>query len=102
MTDYFRVLKKHYNDVGFGLEDNLYDTIRFEEGEVPTQEHLDALWAEMEIDVIREKRNTLLQESDFRVVPDFPGREKWLVYRQQLRDFPSIWTTGMEFPTPPE
>ena len=101
MTDYFLVLQKYYPEVGFGLEDNSYNTIQFEEGEVPSQEHLDSLWSEMELDVVREKRNKLLQESDFRVVPDYPGRDKWVEYRQLLRDFPSVWTSGMEFPEQP-
>jgi hypothetical protein len=52
----------------------------------------------MEIDVICEKRNKLLQESDFRVVSDYPQRDKWLIYRQQLRDFPEFWVNDMEFP----
>jgi len=101
-VDYVSVLEKHYSEVGFGLEDNSYNSIQFEYGEVPSKEHLDKLWTEMEIDVIREKRNKLLQESDFCALPDFPQRDKWILYRQELRDFPSIWTEGIEFPTSPE
>ena len=102
MADYVSVLEKHYPEVGFGLEDNSYNSIQFEYGEVPSKEHLDKLWTEMELDVIREKRNKLLKESDFRVVADYPQRDKWILYRQELRDFPSIWTEGIEFPTSPE
>ena len=69
---------------------------------MPSKEHLDVLWIEMEIDIIREKRNKLLQASDFRVVSDYPQRELWLLYRQELRDFPAIWVEEMEFPSPPE
>ena len=47
--------------------------------------------------IVREKRN----QSDFRVVSDYPNRDKWLIYRQQLRDLPSIWVSNMEFPSPP-
>jgi len=101
MVDYFSVLEKYYPEVGFGLEDNSYNSIQFEYGEVPSKEHLDILWTEMEIDVIREKRNRLLQESDFTALPDYPDRDKWIVYRQELRDFPSVWTEGMEFPIKP-
>jgi len=96
------VLEKHYPEVGFGLEDNSYNSIQFEYGEVPSKEHLDKLWTEMEIDIIREKRNKLLKESDFRVVADYPQREAWLAYRQALRDLPSVWTEGMAFPKKPE
>ncbi len=63
MVDYVSVLEKHYPEVGFGLEDNSYNSIQFEYGEVPSKEHLDVLWTEMEIDIIREKRNKLLQDS---------------------------------------
>jgi len=101
MVDYVSVLEKHYPEVGFALEDNSYNSIQFEYGEVPSKEYLDVLWSEMEIDVIREKRNKLLQESDFRVVSDYPQRDKWIVYRQELRDFPSVWLPDRPFPTPP-
>ena len=102
MVDYVSVLEKHYPEVGFGLEDNSYNSIQFEYGEVPSKEHLDKLWTEMEIDIIREKRNKLLKESDFRVVADYPQREAWLAYRAKLRDLPSVWTPGMAFPEKPE
>ena len=102
MVDYVSVLEKHYPEVGFGLEDNSYNSIQFEYGEVPSKEHLDKLWTEMEIDIIREKRNKLLKESDFRVVADYPQRDKWLAYRQALRDFPSIWLPDRPFPEKPE
>ncbi len=47
---------------------------------------------------MREERNRLLQESDFRVVADYPQREAWILYRAKLRDFPTVWTDGMAFP----
>ena len=102
MVDYVSVLEKHYPEVGFGLEDNSYNSIQFEYGEVPSKEHLDKLWTEMELDVIREKRNKLLQESDYTALPDFPQRDKWILYRQALRDFPSIWLPDRPFPEKPE
>jgi hypothetical protein len=54
----------------------------------------------MEMNYVREQRNELLMGSDFRVVPDYPKRDPWLVYRQALRDLPNNWT-GV-YPTPPE
>ena len=102
MVDYVSVLEKHYPEVGFGLEDNSYNSIQFEYGEVPSKEHLDKLWTEMELDVIREKRNKLLKESDYTALPDFPQRDKWILYRQALRDFPSIWLPDRPFPEKPE
>lgn len=56
----------------------------------PTQEEL----AEMK----RADRDRLLQESDIRMLPDFPisaeEKELWLLYRQYLRDI----TKDHEFP----
>jgi len=53
---------------------------------------------------MRQERNRLLQESDYRALPDFPSanKEAWLSYRQALRDFPTVWTEGMAFPQKPE
>ncbi len=65
MVDYVSVLEKHYPEVGFGLEDNSYNSIQFEYGEVPSKEHLDVLWTEMELDVIREKRNKIITRIGF-------------------------------------
>ena len=54
------------------------------------------------VDEMREKRNQLLAETDFRVLPDYDKeKDLWIKYRKQLRDLPSIWVKDMEFPTPP-
>ena len=56
----------------------------------------------MLIDEMRENRNQLLKETDFRVLADYDkDKELWIDYRQKLRDLPSIWVKDMEFPTPP-
>jgi len=75
-----------------------YDTIKPK----PTYEELEQLWTLYLEDEMREKRNKLLQESDFRALPDYPGRDKWINYRQELRDFPSIWAVDIPFPIQPE
>ena len=56
---------------------------------------------------MREKRNELLKECDFKFVSDYPHssdekKQEWLSYRQSLRDFPSVWEGGMEYPLKPE
>jgi hypothetical protein len=56
---------------------------------------------EFQLNKMREKRNELLNETDFRALPDYPDRDKWLIYRQQLRDFPTVWTVGVPFPSKP-
>jgi hypothetical protein len=85
---------------------NTYESLVWNEPErKPTDEELQSYWEEIKYEyfkgTMRHERNMLLMSSDFTVVSDYPDRDKWLVYRQKLRDFPSIWTLGMEFPQPP-
>lgn len=100
--DIIKVLIKHYDGIGWSCGDT-YETLRWDKeyGEKPTEEHLTSLWDGMKTDIMREERNTLLQETDFRALPDFPNRDLWLEYRQQLRDFPEVWVDGMDFPEKP-
>jgi len=51
---------------------------------------------------MKQERNQLLKNCDYCAWPDFPNRDKWLVYRQQLRDLPANWTIDTPFPEPPE
>lgn len=56
---------------------------------------------------MRRHRDKLLTASDWTQVADTNlsdnDRMAWVVYRQQLRDFPSTWTPGptADFPEPP-
>ena len=75
--------------------------------EKPTEEELNIKWAELKKEQMREKRNELLKECDFKFVSDYPHssdekKQEWLSYRQSLRDFPSVWEEGMEYPLKPE
>lgn len=68
----------------------------FDSQEVPTE-----WWSER----MRLHRNRLLVESDWAMMPDAPtDKTAWAAYRQQLRDFPSIWTPNpvADFPEAPE
>ena len=58
----------------------------------------------IEKDNMREERNQLLKDCDFRVLSDYPNtnKEAWVLYRQKLRDFPALWSEGMDFPIKPE
>ena len=54
---------------------------------------------------MRQERNQLLKDCDFRVLSDYPdtNKEAWVLYRQELRDFPAIWVEETTpFPSPPE
>ena len=63
------------------------------------------------MDRLRQQRNHLLQQSDWRMVADYPGsnQTEWQTYRQALRDIttqtPSLdengKLTGVNWPTPP-
>ena len=63
----------------------------------PTEEEINSkkteLLAALPMDILRNERNTLLEESDIYVLPDFPHasediKQAWLTYRQTLRDLP--------------
>ena len=53
---------------------------------------------------MRQERNQLLKDCYFRVLPDYPNtnKEAWISYRKELRDFPALWSEGMDFPIKPE
>ena len=72
--------------------------------EKPTEEELNVKWKELKKEHMRQERNQLLKDCDFRVLNDYPNtnKEAWELYRQTLRDFPAIWVEEMEFPSPPE
>jgi len=54
----------------------------------------------------RIKRDGLLQDSDHKVLPDYPTSklEEWKTYRQALRDLPANTSDPLDvtWPTPPE
>ena len=56
------------------------------------------------IERMRLRRDQLLVESDWAMIPDTPtDKTVWATYRQQLRDFPATWTpaTTVNFPDKP-
>ncbi len=65
-----------------------------------TQEELDA----KELSIIRSKRDVLLKESDWVVLPHSPitgsKLEEWITYRQELRDITNL--TPYVFPALPQ
>jgi len=81
----------------------------------PTEEAIETKKAELEaaepLRQLREQRNQLLTETDWRMVSDYPGtnQPEWQTYRQALRDIttqtPSLDSTGqltgITWPTPP-
>ena len=101
--DYSKVLIKHYENLGWSCN-MTYESITWNDiTPKPTKEELDVLLLEIMKDEMREERNTLLKESDYTSLTDFPtsNKQAWLDYRQQLRDFPSVWSVGFPFPSSP-
>ena len=101
--DISKLLTKYYSGLAWTCGEN-YESLEWEDTTMPkpTLEELELKYNDLQIDEMREQRNHLLRECDHCALPDFPSRELWLTYRQELRDFPSIWVKGMEFPTKPE
>jgi len=53
---------------------------------------------------MRQVKNQLLKDCDFRVLSDYPNanKEAWITYRQQLRTLPETWSEiNPAFPSPP-
>ena len=100
--DFSKILTKHYNENAWGCG-KTYDSMMWQDLTTPkpSKEHLESLWNDLLIDEMREERNQLLKDSDYTALPDYPNREAWLDYRQQLRDFPTVWSIGVPFPTKP-
>ena len=94
--DYSIVLVKFYNNISWSCGET-YESIEWNDTETPkpTKEHLEGFWVEVLKNEMRKKRK------DYTALPDFPNRDMYIEYRQQLRDFPAVWTEGMAFPEKP-
>ena len=74
-------------------------TVRVESTTTEEQTNLtNAKWAE-----VRNYRNALLRESDWRALSDVTLSDAWRTYRQELRDIPSAQSDpyNITYPTPP-
>jgi hypothetical protein len=100
-----KILMKYYIDKEWTCGDT-YDTLEWYDTTIPkpTEEEFDLKWEELKKDNMRQERNQLLKDCDFRVLSDYPNTNKkaWLSYRRKLRDFPSVWLPDMAFPQKPE
>jgi len=95
------VLIKYYTDNVWICGDT-YESLIWKDKTLdkPTEEELNIKWKELKKENMREERNQLLKDCDFKVLPDYPNtnKEEWMTYRQQLRDFPTLWSEGTAFP----
>ena len=101
--DCSKILLKYYSELAW-ICGETYETLEWNDTTIskPTEEELDLKYDELLLDEMREERNQLLKDCDYTALPDFPQRDKWIVYRQELRDFPSVWTPETPFPIKPE
>ena len=96
-----KVCVKYYADKVWMCGET-YESLVWNDTEKPTEEKMNALYELVLIDEMREKRNKLLAETDFRVLADYnKNKDLWIVYREKLRQLPETWVKGMKFPTPP-
>jgi hypothetical protein len=101
--DYSKILTKYYLNYSWSCGET-YESLKWLDNTIPkpTEEELELKYDDLLLDNMRQERDKLLRESDHTALPDFPQRDKWLVYRQALRDFPSIWLPDRPFPETPE
>ena len=101
-SKYPKVLSKHYGDQEW-LCGETYETLVWNDKttEKPTKEKMNELYEFILIDEMREKRNKLLAETDFRVLPDYDkDKDLWIDYRQKLRDLLFFGLRVWNFPRP--
>jgi hypothetical protein len=92
-------------DVGIWL----WESVDLKPTEAEIQAKIAELTAAEPMRELRQKRNQLLQQSDWMANSDVTMGEEWRVYRQSLRDIttqtPSLDSdgnlTGVNWPTPP-
>jgi len=101
--DCSKILLKYYSELAW-ICGETYETLEWNDTTIskPTEEELDLKYDELLLDEMREERNQLLKDCDYTALPDYPQRDKWILYRQELRDFPSVWTPETPFPIKPE
>ena len=105
--NYYAILKKYYDGKIWGIAED-YSTLDWgDENETPkpTEEEMISHWNNMEYDylkdIMRKERNQLLKDCDHCALPDFPNRENYILYRQELRELPENWTIDTPFPQKP-
>ena len=101
--DFSKILTTYYSEQAW-ICGETYESLRWLDETLakPTEEELELKYDDLLLEEMREQRDKLLRESDHTALPDFPNREVWLSYRQELRDFPTVWLPEMPFPEKPE
>ena len=81
---------------GYTLRGNVYSGLEWDSSNSdakPTEEEVNAKFTELKnelpIKLLREERDRLLKETDWRASSDLNLPESWRAYRQALRDLPA-------------
>tara|TARA_B100000287_G_C20510270_1_gene732719 strand:+ start:211 stop:567 length:357 start_codon:yes stop_codon:yes gene_type:complete len=116
--DYTNVLVDYYSGKDWSIKDATnYDSLVWNDSsDKPTKDDLDAKLTELQnaepLRLLREERDRLLKETDWRASSDLIMSEEWKIYRQRLRDLPAgngpdldssgrLDMTSVNWPTPP-
>ena len=115
--DYSNILLTHYSGKDWSIIGNDYDALIWNDSSSkPTKDELDAKIREFNdiepMRLLREERNSLLKETDWRASSDLIISEEWKIYRQRLRDLTdgnapdlnsdgTLDKTSVIWPTPP-
>jgi hypothetical protein len=104
--DYSKVLVKYYPQYSWSCGET-YESLKWKDKttEKPTEEELNIKRKELKKDNMRQERNQLLKDCDFRVLSDYPNtnKEAWIAYRHNLRTLPETWSeSNPAFPIKPE
>jgi hypothetical protein len=83
------LLKKYYDGNIWAIAED-YSTLDWgDKTPKPTDEEMISHWNNMEYeylnDIMRQERHQLLKDCDYCALPDFPNRENYILYRQELR-----------------
>jgi hypothetical protein len=105
MMDYRVTMSFMHPNKDYMCEDT-YESLVWNETELkPTDEELKDYWDTIKYDylkeIMRNERNQLLKDCDHCALPDFPNRENYILYRQELRELPDNWTIDTPFPQKP-
>jgi hypothetical protein len=105
MMDYRATMSFMHPNKDYMCEDT-YESLVWNETEPkPTDEELKDYWDTIKYDylkeIMRNERNQLLKDCDHCALPDFPNRENYILYRQELRELPDNWTIDTPFPQKP-
>ena len=103
--NYQRTIGHMFPTSNFFVEETYDSLVWWEDFPKPTDDEIITYyesykteWAKEEM---KQHRSMLLIECDYCALPDYPDREKWIEYRQLLRDLPENWTIDTPFPQKP-